>query len=87
MQSVLIFFTNEPNSTLHDRFVCTLKDGRYFDVIVVFFRTSCFFRLYKSFKTIEKIRILVGLNVDSKTYRYTDVGDVWKFHFLFPSFC
>lgn len=68
MQSDLTFFTNEPNSTLHDRFVSTLKDGQYFDILVGFFRTSGFFRLYKSLETIEKIRILVGLNVDSKTY-------------------
>ncbi len=68
MQSDLTFFTNEPGSTLLDRFIRTLKDGKYFDVLVGYFRTSGFFRLYQSFESIDKIRILVGLNIDKKTY-------------------
>lgn len=68
MQSDQTFFTNEPGSTLLDRFIKTLKDGKYFDILVGYFRTSGFFRLYKSFEAIEKIRILVGLNIDKKTY-------------------
>lgn len=68
MQSDLTFFTNEPGSTLLDRFIRTLKDGKYFDVLVGYFRTSGFFRLYQSFESIEKIRILVGLNIDKRTY-------------------
>ncbi|GAB6283421.1 MAG: helicase-related protein [Ignavibacterium sp.] len=68
MQSDLTFFTNEPGSTLLDRFIKTLKDGKYFDVLVGYFRTSGFFRLYQSFESIDKIRILVGLNIDKKTY-------------------
>lgn len=68
MHSDLTFFTNEPGSTLLDRFIKTLKDGKYFDILVGYFRTSGFFRLYKSLESIEKIRILVGLNIDKKTY-------------------
>lgn len=64
----LTFFTNEPGSTLLDRFLRTLKDGKHFDVLVGYFRTSGFFRLYQSFESIDKIRILVGLNIDKKTY-------------------
>ena len=67
MHSDLTFFTNEPDSTLLDRFLITLKDTRYFDILVGYFRTSGFFRLYQSFEPIEKIRILVGLDRDSKT--------------------
>lgn len=66
--SDLTFFTNEPNSTLLDRFLITLKDTRYFDVLVGYFRTSGFFRLYQSLEPIEKIRILVGLNVDDQSF-------------------
>ena len=63
------FFTNEqPGSTLLDRFIQTLKDVQYFDVLVGYFRTSGFFQLYESFETIDKIRILVGLNIDRKAY-------------------
>ena len=68
MNSDLTFFTNEPGSTLLDRFLITLKDTKYFDVLVGYFRTSGFHHLYKSFESIGKIRILVGLNVDGKTY-------------------
>ncbi|MBT9131543.1 MAG: hypothetical protein DDT33_00031 [Firmicutes bacterium] len=32
------FFTNEPGSTLLDRFGKTLKDVQYFDVLVGYFR-------------------------------------------------
>ncbi|MBD3341716.1 MAG: helicase, partial [Candidatus Lokiarchaeota archaeon] len=65
----LTFFTNEPNATLLDRFLDTLKYVRYFDVLVGYFRTSGFFQLYKSFEKIEKIRILVGLNLDRKAFQ------------------
>ena len=69
MHNDLTFFTNEPanGASLEDRFKSTLKDVRYFDVLVGYFRTSGFHRLYKEFANIEKIRILVGLNADNKT--------------------
>ncbi|MDR1452966.1 MAG: phospholipase D-like domain-containing protein [Candidatus Margulisbacteria bacterium] len=64
----LKFFTNEPNATLLDRFRKSLKFVRYFDILVGYFRVSGFYNLYKEFETIDKIRILVGLNADKKTY-------------------
>jgi superfamily II DNA or RNA helicase len=63
------FFTNEPGSSLLDRFKQTLKDVRYFDILVGYFRSSGFFQLYPSFEGIEKARILVGLSVDKRTYQ------------------
>lgn len=68
MNTDLTFFTNEPGSTLLDRFKKTLKDVQYFDILVGFFRSSGFHRLYDSLESIDKIRILVGLNVDQETY-------------------
>lgn len=65
----LRFFTNEPNETLYDRFVQTLRDAQYFDVLVGYFRTSGFRRLYASLEGVEKTRILVGLSVDARAYR------------------
>lgn len=59
----LTFFSNKPGCTLLDRFIHLLKDVRFFDILVGYFRSSGFFRLYKSFEHIEKIRILVGLNL------------------------
>ncbi len=68
------FFTNDPDSTLFDRFVAILKDVRYFDILVGYFRSSGFFRLYKSFENIEKIRILVGLSLDKKTFQIIETA-------------
>ena len=71
----LTFFTNEPDSTLLDRFIAILKDVRYFDILVGYFRSSGFFRLYKSFENIEKIRILVGLSLDKKTFQIIETAN------------
>jgi len=72
MQTDLTFFTNEPGYTLLDRFRKTLKDVKLFDVLVGYFRTSGFNNLYESFESIDKIRILVGLNVDRKIFEIID---------------
>lgn len=66
------FFTNTPDETLHDRFVSTLAHGRFFDVLVGYFRTSGFYRLYKELENVEKVRILVGLNVDRGTVEWLE---------------
>lgn len=61
------FFTNKGNDTLLERFRATLKDSKYFDVLVGYFRLSGFHQLYDVFERIEKTRILVGLSVDKCT--------------------
>lgn len=66
--SDLTFFTNEPSATLLDRFRKTLKDVRFFDALVGFFRTSGFYHLYRSLKKTEKIRILVGISLNRYAY-------------------
>jgi hypothetical protein len=81
MHTDLTFFTNEPGSTLLDRFKRTLKDVRYFDILVGYFRSSGFFHLYKSFEDIEKIRILVGLSIDKKTYQIIETVRQKEFDF------
>lgn len=68
MTTDLTFFTNEEGSSLLERFKKTLKDVKFFDVIVGYFRTSGFFNLYQDLEAVDKIRILVGLNVDSYSY-------------------
>ena len=68
MDTDLTFFTNEEGSTLLERFKKTLKYVEFFDVIVGYFRTSGFFNLYKELEEVEKIRIIVGLNVDSYSF-------------------
>jgi superfamily II DNA or RNA helicase len=64
----LTFFTNKKGDSLLNRFKATLKDTQLFDVLVGYFRASGFYQLYESFETIDKIRILVGLNVDRDSY-------------------
>lgn len=81
MQTDLTFFTNEPGCTLLDRFKRTLKDVRYFDILVGYFRSSGFFHLYQSFEHIEKIRILVGLSIDKKTYQVIETVRQKEFDF------
>lgn len=65
----LTFFTNEPDRDLYSRFCNILKGHtQFFDILVGYFRTSGFFKLYPAMCDVEKIRILVGLNVDAKTF-------------------
>lgn len=67
------FFTNEPENTLYERFSTILQSNtQFFDVLVGYFRTSGFFRMYEALENVEKIRILVGLNVDRFTVRIID---------------
>jgi len=64
----LTFFTNEPERNLYDRFNKILKSNtKFYDMLVGYFRTSGFYLMYPAMNDIEKIRILVGLNVDKKT--------------------
>jgi len=63
------FFTNEPGSTLLDRFMRTLKDTQYFDVLVGYFRSSGFYQMYEAIEQVDKTRILVGLGVDEESYK------------------
>lgn len=81
MSNDLTFFTNEPPTTLLDRFTTILTHVKHFDILVGYFRTSGFFRLHQSFEDIEKIRILVGLNVDRKTYEIFEAFQQSKFDF------
>ncbi len=69
----LKFFTNEPERDLYSRFSAILKSNtQFFDILVGYFRTSGFFKMYEALETVEKIRILVGLNVDRFTVKILD---------------
>ena len=73
IQNDLKFFTNEPERDLYSRFAAILKSNtQFFDVLVGYFRTSGFFKLYPALENVEKIRILVGLNVDRFTVKIID---------------
>ena len=73
IQNDLKFFTNEPERDLYSRFATILKSNtQFFDVLVGYFRTSGFFRIHEAMTDVEKIRILVGLNVDRFTVKLID---------------
>ena len=69
----LKFFTNEPERDLYSRFTTILKSNtQFFDVLVGYFRTSSFFKMVKELKTVEKIRLIVGLNIDKFSMKLID---------------
>ncbi len=73
VQTDLKFFTNEPERDLYHRFAAIFKSNtQFFDVLVGYFRASGFFRMYEALEDVEKIRILVGLNVDRYTVKIID---------------
>ncbi len=68
MSSDLTFITNETGKSLRDRFGDLLDDTRCFDCLVGYFFISGFYKLYPFLETVEKIRILVGLQTDRTAY-------------------
>lgn len=69
------FFTNEPSQTLLDRFLHSLPKGtQFFDVLVWYFRSSGFLQLYEALESVDKIRILVGLNLDKTSFELIQYG-------------
>lgn len=58
------FFTNAPGQTLLDRFRATLVHARSFDVLSGYFRLSGFNQLADCLEGTDKVRILVGMEVD-----------------------
>ena len=61
------FFTNTEGNTLFDKFkgiVQGMPNFYSFHAVVGFFRSSGYFELRKELKDIEKIQILIGINID-----------------------
>ena len=53
IQNDLKFFTNEPERDLYSRFATILKSNtQFFDVLVGYFRTSGFFKMYQSLEAV-----------------------------------
>ncbi len=69
MDSDLTFITNEKNKRLLDRFKMLIKDTRFFDVLVGYFFTSGFYKIYKSLENTKKIRILIGINTNREVVK------------------
>jgi superfamily II DNA/RNA helicase len=60
------FFTNSGENTLLNKFDGIFKNTsvHYFDALVGYFRSSGYFQIREHLKDVEKIRILVGIDVD-----------------------
>ncbi len=60
------FFTNKEDNTLLNKFkgIFEHTEVNAFDALVGYFRSSGYFRIRKFLKDVEKIRILVGIDVD-----------------------
>ncbi len=54
-RKTLVFFTNELGATLLHRFMQTLKDVQFSDVLVGYFQTSGFHQLYHSSKKLKRL--------------------------------
>ena len=69
LSSDLTFITNEAGASLRDRFHVLLGSStRFFDCLVGYFFISGFHRLYPALEQTEKIRVLIGLKTDRRTY-------------------
>ncbi|MFZ4395627.1 MAG: helicase-related protein [Kiritimatiellia bacterium] len=63
------FFTNRRDNTLIDKFAGVFSnnpDIRFFDALIGYFRSSGYFALRPYIQNLEKIRILVGIDVDQR---------------------
>ena len=70
------FITNEGKNTLLNEFNILLKDTEFFDCLVGYFYVSGFHKLQKSLENTEKIRILVGMGIDSQTFHLIEDSQV-----------
>ena len=68
MNTDLTFITNEKGQNLKNRFETLIKDTRFFDCLVGYFYTSGFFNIYKPLESTERIRVLIGISTDRRTF-------------------
>ena len=71
------FFTNRRNNTLIEKFAGVFAnnpDILFFDALVGYFRSSGYFALRPNLEKLEKIRILVGIDVDVRAAQCQDRG-------------
>ena len=63
------FFTNKEGVTVLERLKKILSnDTEYFNVIVGYFYSTGFYKLWKSLENVKKIKILVGMETDKGTF-------------------
>lgn len=75
MNTDLSFITNEENQNLKERFRVLIKDTAFFDCLVGYFYSSGFHAVYPSLENTEKIRILIGIGTNQKTFEMIQRGN------------
>lgn len=75
------FFTNEGENTLLNKIKSIFEHRHifYFDALVGYFRSSGYFRIKEFVDKAEKIRILVGIDVDKLIAKYAAKGSEIRF--------
>jgi len=68
----LTFFTNERGRKLIDRFKTLFRDTKELDIIVGYFYLSGIYQLYEELEKVDKIRIIVGMEVERRVYELLD---------------
>ncbi len=68
----LTFFTNEKGRKLIDRFKTLFRDTKELNIIVGYFYLSGIYQLYEELEKVDKIRIIVGMEVERRVYELLD---------------
>ena len=68
----LTFFTNERGRKLIDRFKTLFRDTKELNIIVGYFYLSSIYQLYEELEKVDKIRIIVGMEVERRVYDLLD---------------
>ena len=73
--SDITFITNEEGRKLRDRFNNLIKDCQAFYSLSGYFYLSGFHQIYKSLENVDKVKILIGIGTDKKTFNVIDKSD------------
>ena len=66
--SDITFITNEEGQKLRDRFNDLIKHCQAFYSLSGYFYLSGFHQIYKSLENVDKVKILIGIGTDKKTF-------------------
>ena len=73
------FIMNKGENTLAKRFETLLPLTESFDCLVGYFYVSGFHKLQESLEKCENIRILIGMGIDSQTFKLIEDNEVTIF--------
>lgn len=73
------FFTNKNRNSLFKKFegIFTHQDIHYFDALIGYFRASGYFKVRELLNDVDKVRLLVGINVDELAAKAKQMGQMY----------